>query len=42
MVDEEFKLSKACVSLLEGLLRKDPETRLGMKVAQIVCRVLER
>jgi serum/glucocorticoid-regulated kinase 2 len=30
--DEEFSLSENCVSLLEGLFRKDPALRLGMNV----------
>lgn len=37
-VDEEFQLSKECVSLLEGLFRKDPVLRLGMKVAHLSLR----
>lgn len=41
MADEEFKLSKECVSLLEGLFRKDPKSRLGMKVKLIECRGLK-
>jgi serum/glucocorticoid-regulated kinase 2 len=30
--DEEFGLSNECVNLLEGLFRKDPDLRLGMRV----------
>lgn len=40
IVDEEFQLSESCVSLLEGLFKKDPTLRLGMGVYIHLLRAL--
>lgn len=41
-MDEEFQLSESCVSLLEGLFKKDPTLRLGMGVHIDSFRALVR